>query len=107
MHLDNDFADRLVSLRDTDHKITQRLTAEAFNTEDIVQLVDTREQILQSLLDMINVHPQLAQQQQWKEAVSSTQAVVQLMQLKTAEFGQALKKYRHGNRSVQQYQKFL
>lgn len=107
MHLANDFSDQLTALRDADHKITQLLSAAELNTEDIERLVNTREQLLQSVLDMINVHPQLAQQQQWKEAVTSTQAVVKLMQLKTAEFGLALKKYRHGKRSVQQYQKFL
>lgn len=107
MHLADNFSDQLTALRDADHKITQLLSADELNTEDIERLVDTREQLLQSVLDMINVHPQLAQQQQWKEAVTSTQAVVKLMQLKTAEFGLALKKYRHGKRSVQQYQKFL
>jgi flagellar rod protein FlaI len=107
MHLVNEFTDKLAELRDSDHKIMQLLSVEELIAEDIEYLVDTREQLLQSLLDMINVHPQLAQQPQWKEAITSTQTVVKLMQLKTAEFGLALKKYRHGKRSVQQYQKFL
>lgn len=97
----------LALLSDVDHKISQALADEELSVEDIAQLVDTREQILQSLLSAIEAQPELKTSQQWQDAVKRTVNVVQLMQDKTAEFGQALKKYRRGKRSVQQYQKFL
>lgn len=107
MHLDNEFEVNLAKVSDLDLKISETLAADEINTEEIVQLVDTREQILQKLLKAIQVNPELAQQHQWQETVARTQSVVQLMQNKTAELGTALQKYRHGKRSVQQYQKFL
>lgn len=107
MHSDSDFLRQLAELCDVDHKVSETLTFEEINTEEIVQLVDIREQLLQSLLNEIEKSPQLAKLQQWQDAVERTQAVVSLMQSKTSELGQALQKYRHGKRSVQQYQKFL
>ena len=107
MHLDNEFEVNLAKVSDLDLKISETLAADEINTEEIVQLVDTREQILQKLLEAIQVNPELAQQHQWQETVARTQTVVELMQNKTAELGTALQKYRNGKRSVQQYQKFL
>ncbi len=107
MHSDSDFLRRLADLCELDQKISETLTFEEINTEEIVQLVDIREQLLQSLLSEIEKSPQLAKLQQWHDAVERTQTVVSLMQSKTSELGQALQKYRHGKRSVQQYQKFL
>jgi|GEM_PF-686677 len=107
MHSDNDALSQLVDLCEIDQKISETLTSEEINTEEIVQLVDIREQLLQSLLDVIERHPELAKLQQWHDAVKRTQTVVELMQNKTSELGVALQKYRHGKRSVQQYQKFL
>jgi flagellar rod protein FlaI len=105
--LDSDFAANVALLRDLDHKINETLAVEEINAEEIVQLVDTREQILQKLLEAIQARPELKQEQQWQEAVQTTQTVVELMQSKTNELAMALQKYRHGKRSVQQYQKFL
>lgn len=107
MPLDSDFAANIALLRDMDHKIHETLAVVEINAEEIVQLVDTREQILQKLLEAIQARPELKQEQQWQEAVKTTQTVVELMQSKTDELAMALKKYRHGKRSVQQYQKFL
>jgi flagellar rod protein FlaI len=107
MPLDSDFAANIALLRDLDHKINETLAVEEINAEEIVQLVDTREQILQKLLEAIQARPELKQEQQWQEAVQTTQTVVELMQSKTNELAMALQKYRHGKRSVQQYQKFL
>ncbi|WP_038177101.1 flagellar protein FliT [Vibrio pacinii] len=107
MPFDNQFTRDLAFLGDLDHKISQAIVGEELSVEDIAQLVDTREQILQSLLSAIEVQPELKTSQQWQDAVKRTVNVVQLMQDKTAEFGQALQKYRRGKRSVQQYQKFL
>lgn len=107
MRLDSEFLGQLANLCELDQKISETLASEEINAEEIVQLVDIREQLLQSLLDVIQTHPELAQLQQWYDAVKRTQTVVELMQNKTSELGQALQKYRHGKRSVQQYQKFL
>jgi flagellar rod protein FlaI len=107
MPLDRDFDSKLANLRELDHEINQLLTIDEINTEEILHHVDTREQILQSLIEMISLHPQLADKPHWHQAIESTKVIVQQMQLKTAEFGKALQKYRHGKRSVQQYQKFL
>lgn len=107
MPSDRDFELQLEKLCELDQIINETLTAMDVSTEEIVKLVDTREQILQSLLAAIHLQPELAELQQWRIAVERTQAVVELMSSKTAELGVALQKYRHGKRSVQQYQKFL
>ncbi|NVD06126.1 flagellar protein FliT [Vibrio sp. JPW-9-11-11] len=107
MPLDKEVGAKLKELSDLDHEIELALTVDELSVEDIARLVDTREQILQSLLEAFQAHPELSRSQQWQDAVTRTQTVVAMMQEKTAEFGQALKKYRHGKRSVQQYQKFL
>lgn len=107
MPSDRDFEQRLNELCEVDQIISETLTAIELSTEEIVKLVDTREQILQSLLAAIHSSPELAKSQQWHDAVERTQTVVELMSSKTAELGVALQKYRHGKRSVQQYQKFL
>ncbi|NOH78915.1 flagellar protein FliT [Vibrio sp. RE86] len=107
MLLDNEFEANLTKVSDLDLKISETLAADEINAEEIVHLVDTREQILQKLFEAIQANSELAQLQQWQETVARTQSVVQLMQSKTAELGAALQKYRHGKRSVQQYQKFL
>ncbi|MCZ4295623.1 flagellar protein FliT [Vibrio sinaloensis] len=107
MPSDRDFEQRLNELCEVDQIISETLTAIELSTEEIVKLVDTREQILQSLLAAIHSSPELAKLQQWHDAVERTQTVVELMSSKTAELGVALQKYRHGKRSVQQYQKFL
>lgn len=107
MPLDRDFEQQLSQLCDVDQKITETLAVIESSAEEIIQLVDTREQILQSLLEAVHAQPDLAKSQQWQQAVERTRAVVELMSNKTAEFGLALQKYRHGKRSVQQYQKYL
>ena len=107
MPLAKDFEQQLTKLCEVDQIITETLTGNELSTEEIVELVDTREQILQSLLAAVSSQPELAKLQQWQDAVERTRAVVELMSSKTAELGMALQKYRHGKRSVQQYQKFL
>ncbi|CSI66120.1 flagellar rod protein FlaI [Vibrio cholerae] len=49
----------------------------------------------------------MAKSDLWLKAIGNTQQLVEQMQLKTAAMGQTLHKYRHGNKSVQQYKKFL
>lgn len=98
---------KLTLLSELDHDIRLLLKDEEINPEEIGQLVDRREQILQSLLDLIKQSPELAKTSQWQQAIEETQSIVALLQEKTDQVGQALHKYRYGNKSVQQYKKFL
>ncbi|MGF1754387.1 flagellar protein FliT, partial [Vibrio makurazakiensis] len=41
------------------------------------------------------------------EAIERTKKLVALMQTETSQIGKDLHKFRHGNKSVQQYKKFL
>ncbi len=101
------FTAQLKQLSDIDHVVTIKLSLDDINTEEIGELVDKREQLLQGLLCTIDELPQLSQTEQWQRAIKETQNVVVLMQNKTTMIGQTLYKYRHGNKSVQQYKKFL
>tara|TARA_Y100001956_G_scaffold82877_1_gene106381 strand:+ start:1865 stop:2188 length:324 start_codon:yes stop_codon:yes gene_type:complete len=107
MHLAEEFEQQLLLLCDLNHKLSSLITQDSFETEDILLMVDTREQILQNLLSLIEQDAELATLTQWQTAIQETQAIVELMQLKTAEIGKSLQKFRHGQRSVQQYKKFL
>ena len=107
MQLTDRFTEQLKQLSDIDHIMTIELSSSDIKTEEIGELVDKREQLLQGLLCTIDELPQLSQTEQWQRAIKETQNVVVLMQSKTTIIGQALYKYRHGNKSVQQYKKFL
>ncbi|ENM3801895.1 flagellar protein FliT [Vibrio cholerae] len=98
---------KLQRLSDLDQQIATLLAEDDIHTEDILQLVDNREQLLHSLLGYLAEHPELAKSDLWLKAIGNTQQLVEQMQLKTAATGQTLHKYRHGNKSVQQYKKFL
>ncbi|WP_181359437.1 flagellar protein FliT [Vibrio paracholerae] len=97
----------LQRLSDLDQQIATLLAEDDIHTEDILQLVDNREQLLHSLLGYLAEHPELAKSDLWLKAIGNTQQLVEQMQLKTAAMGQTLHTYRHGNKSVQQYKKFL
>jgi flagellar rod protein FlaI len=101
------FTLELDGLCDVNHKLSLLLSQESLETEEIVLLVDTREQILQKLLSLIEQDNELAKLPQWQTAVEETQAIVLQMQKKTAEVGMSLQKFQHGKRSIQQYKKFL
>ncbi|PAR45942.1 flagellar protein FliT [Vibrio metoecus] len=98
---------QLQYLSDLDQQITTLLAEDDIHAEDILQLVDNREQLLHSLLGYLAEHPEWAQSDLWREAIGNTQQLVEQMQLKTAAIGKTLHKYRHGNKSLQQYKKFL
>lgn len=98
---------QLQYLSNLNQQITTLLAEDDIHAEDILQLVDNREQLLHSLLGYLAEHPEWAQSDLWREAIGNTQQLVEQMQLKTAAIGQTLHKYRHGNKSVQQYKKFL
>lgn len=107
MHLADEFLKKLSHLGDLDHEIASKLAEAEINSEEILNQVDTREQILLTLISIIGKHDELAQLPEWHDAIKRTQLTVELMQRKTAELGSNLKKYRYGNKSVQQYKKYL
>ncbi|PMH41047.1 flagellar rod protein FlaI [Vibrio sp. 10N.286.49.B3] len=99
--------DELNQLRDLDHQLMTKLHQSEINSEEISVLVDTREQRLNSILSKLAQDPSLKSCPQWHEAVVRTKTLLELMESETQRAGQALVKYRHGNKSVQQYKKFL
>lgn len=107
MHLVKEFRQQTASLCDLDRKITTMVCEDSFETEELLLLVDTRERILQNLLSLIEQDAELARSSQWLSAVQETKAVVELLQTKTDEVGLSLQKFRRGQRSIQQYKKFL
>ncbi|USD65968.1 flagellar protein FliT [Vibrio sp. SCSIO 43136] len=97
----------LTQLCDIDRQLLIYLEKDEINAEEIVVLVDKREQLLAETFKQIAETPELIDKQQWQEAISRTTKVVTLMQKRTSEIAEHLKKYRHGNKSVQVYKKFL
>ncbi|KUI98869.1 hypothetical protein [Vibrio sp. MEBiC08052] len=97
----------LNQLSDLDHEISEQLQEEEINTEVIHLLVDKRDQILQVLVQEASENQQFSRSEPWLCAIERTQRLVEEMQLKTSGIGHSLKKYRYGNKSVQQYKKFL
>ncbi len=98
---------QIQALRDIDTKIKTILNIDDFDVKEVTQLVDIREQLLQELLSQVSDDPALSKSQLWRDTVRDTQQLVELMQSKTTVIGQDLQKFRHGNKSVQQYKKFL
>jgi len=99
--------EQIHALRDIDTKIKSLLNIDDFDAKEVTQLVDIREQLLQRLLEQISNNPALGESQLWQDTVRDTQQLVELMQSKTIMIGKDLQKFRHGNKSVQQYKKFL
>ncbi|WP_375754142.1 flagellar protein FliT [Vibrio sp. HN007] len=97
----------LKKLHEIDHKLLSLLQESDINAEEIVGLVDIREQILQNILNEQKSDPALNESPEWREALVRTKQVVELMQSKTNEIGAQLKKFRHGSKSIQRYQQFL
>lgn len=95
------------ALRDIDTKIKTILNIDDFDVKEVTQLVDIREQLLQELLSKVAADPAWNESQLWRDTVRDTQQLVELMQSKTTMIGKDLQKFRHGNKSVQQYKKFL
>ncbi|NOH68887.1 flagellar protein FliT [Vibrio rotiferianus] len=96
----------LASLRDLDQLISQELEKVELNTEEILRLVDIREQMLQNLLPIVEGNTDLKQDAEWQAVVTRTKEIVELMQCETSQLGKLLHKLRYGQRSLQQYKKF-
>ncbi|WP_165312779.1 flagellar protein FliT [Vibrio ziniensis] len=99
--------EQLKELGDVDNRIKVLLADVDINVDEIIQLVDIREQLLQVLLTLVSENPAFGKSQRWRDAIRDTQQLVELMQSKTVLIGKDLQKFRHGNKSVQQYKKFL
>ena len=103
----DDFLDNATLACDIDRTIVHCLLASEIEVEDILHLVDKKEQILLNLISALEENQELAKHKEWQNAIESTQDTVRLMEEKTAELGQQLQKYRHGKKSLHQYKKFL
>ena len=99
--------DELQKLCELDQQIMAKFEISEINTEEIMALVDNREQLLQNVLHLLDSHPDVKQSSEWYNAITRTRKLVELMQTETTRVGKDLQKYRHGNKSVQQYKKFL
>lgn len=99
--------DELHKLCELDQQIMAKFEISEINTEEIMALVDNREQLLQNVLQLLDSHPDVKQSSEWYNAITRTRKLVELMQTETTRVGKDLQKYRHGNKSVQQYKKFL
>ncbi len=97
----------LREIHDLDHRINQALQKVEINTEEILHLVDIREQLLESLLPIIRQNPLVKQDAEWQDLLTRTQSIVELMQSETLKTGKELHKLRYGQRSLQQYKKFI
>ncbi|HCE2179929.1 TPA: flagellar protein FliT [Vibrio parahaemolyticus] len=97
----------LIEISDIDQLITQELEKVDFNTEEILRLVDIRERLLQNLLPIIQQNPLVKQDEEWRDLLTRTKRIVELMQSETSKAGKELHKLRYGQRSLQQYKKFI
>ncbi|HDM8217372.1 flagellar protein FliT [Vibrio campbellii] len=99
--------DALIEISDVDQLITQELEKVDFNTEEILHLVDIRERLLQNLLSIVENNPLVKQEAEWQDLLTRTKSIVELMQNETTNVGKELHKFRYGQRSLQQYKKFI
>ncbi|MHA2709260.1 flagellar protein FliT [Vibrio owensii] len=97
----------LIEISDVDQLITQELEKVDFNAEEIQRLVDIREQLLQNLLIIVESNPLVKQEAEWQDLLIRTKRIVELMQNETTNVGKELHKFRYGQRSLQQYKKFI
>ncbi|MBW3696362.1 flagellar protein FliT [Vibrio sp. T187] len=97
----------LQQLCELDQQIFAKFDKSEIIPEEIHELVDNREQLLQNILQLLEQFPEVKRSSEWFEAINRTKNLVALMQSETGRVGKMLHKYRHGNKSVQQYKRFL
>jgi flagellar rod protein FlaI len=97
----------LERLCDIDHQLLQLIEKDELSAEEILGLVDTREELLKRVINAVEQDPRLAESEQWSCAIKRTQQVVITMEAQTQQLGQKLRQYRHGSRSLAQYRKFI
>lgn len=99
--------DSINALRELDQSLFSLFESNEINSEEILVLVDKREQLLLQVVDDVRFIPDFNKTSDWLEAIERTKKIVDIMQSKTNQIGAELRKYRHGNKSVQRYQQFL
>lgn len=77
------------------------------DSDEILSRINEREHILQEIISTFKSAPDVENSQDWQDAILRTRQLVGLVQTETSQLGEQLKKYRHGNKSVQRYQQFL
>jgi flagellar rod protein FlaI len=97
----------LSKLSDLDHILTNMLANDEINPEEIHLLVDERDQILQRLIQVASENQEFSHSVPWRDAIARTKQLVEQMQSATDRIGDELQRYRYGQKSVQQYKKFL
>lgn len=97
----------LSELQQLDRDLLALLDNDEPDSEEVLQLIDIRERLLQDVFNRYQSVPDFNASSEWHEAIDRTKHIVQLMQQKTNQIGEQLRKYRHGNKSVQRYQQFL
>ena len=100
-------SDLLIALRELDQTLFSLFAEDEINSEEILLLVDKREQLLQLIIEEAKLVEGFKESSDWRDALARTKQIVDLMRSKTNQIGEELKKYRHGNKSVQRYQQFL
>jgi len=94
-------------LKALDHKMFALFQDEDLNSDVILSFIDERERILQKIISEFKSVPDFKNSLDWQDAILRTEQIVELIQLETGRLAEQLKKYRHGNKSVQCYQQFL
>lgn len=97
----------LNELKVLDDQVLKIFEAEELDSEQLLLLIDKREQLLQEIINEYQSVPDFKSSAEWQEALKRTQSMVAIMQSSTNKVGEQLRKYRHGNKSVQRYQQFL
>ncbi len=97
----------LRDLCDLDRQLVDLLKKDSPDTEEIVKMVDNREQLLQIILQAASSDSSMTQSSDFQESIQRTKFIIELMNGETSKLGQQLRRYRHGNKSVQQYKKFI
>ena len=93
-------------LRDIDHLLSQELENSEINSEEIARLVDIREQTMKNILVLLEENPEWKQDPECQHVVARTTKIVMRMQAETSRLGTDLRKFKLGQRSLQQYKRF-
>lgn len=95
------------SLQLLDEKLFAVCEQDEFDNELFLLLFSEREQTLHNIMTERKSVPDFDNSPDWQNVILRTRQIVHLMQSKTQQLGEQLKKYRHGSKSVQRYQQFL
>ncbi|WP_117233452.1 flagellar protein FliT [Vibrio maerlii] len=98
---------KLQELCDLDSQLIELLNIDSPETEEIVAMVDKRDKLVQIILQEVKSDSSMTQSKLWDESIKRTKFIIERMNDETSKLGQQLRRYRHGNKSVQQYKKFI